>query len=243
MQRARVLYGQVMAVTDDAIAAIRSMIMSGELKPGDRLPPEAQLSERLGLSRNSLREAVKALALIRVLDVRQGDGTFVTSLEPSTLVDSLSFIIELHRDASILDLLGVRRILEGEATFMAASQLDADHLDRLLEVVDSVDAHSPVQELVAADIEFHRMINSSCGNAYLSATLEGISSATHRARVWRGVTEENALERTLNEHRAIVDAMRAGRPDLARAYAIAHVSGVEMWVSRQLADPPSKQAN
>ena len=67
-----------MAVTDDAITAIREMIISGELNPGDRLPPETQLSERLGLSRNSLREAVKALALIRVLDVRQGDGTFVT---------------------------------------------------------------------------------------------------------------------------------------------------------------------
>ncbi|MDP9209413.1 MAG: GntR family transcriptional regulator, partial [Actinomycetota bacterium] len=70
-----------MAVTDEAIGKIKDMIVSGELGPGDRLPREADLAERLGLSRSSLREAVRALSLIRVLDVRQGDGTYVTSLE------------------------------------------------------------------------------------------------------------------------------------------------------------------
>ncbi len=63
------------SLTDDAIARIQQMIVSGELQPGQRLPPEKELSESLGLSRNSLREAVKALELIRVLDVRRGDGT------------------------------------------------------------------------------------------------------------------------------------------------------------------------
>lgn len=225
-----------MAVTDDAISAIRSMIISGELAPGDRLPPEAQLSERLGLSRNSLREAVKALALIRVLDVRQGDGTFVTSLAPSTLVDALSFIIDLHQDGSIVDLLGVRRILEAEATHMAALRLTSEEIDQLSALAESVNEQSSVEDLVAADMEFHRTINSACGNDYLAATLEGISGATTRARIWRGVTESNALERTLEEHRAIVDAIRERRPDLARSWATVHVSGVEMWVSRHLGD-------
>ena len=72
-----------MAVTDEAILKIKEMIRSGDLKPGDRLPPEKELGEALGLSRSSLREAVKALEIIRVLDVRRGDGTYVTSLNPS----------------------------------------------------------------------------------------------------------------------------------------------------------------
>ena len=75
-----------MAVTDEAILKIKDMIVSGELGPGDRLPPEKELSERLGLSRSSMREAVKALEVIRVLDVRRGDGTYVTSLEPRLLL-------------------------------------------------------------------------------------------------------------------------------------------------------------
>lgn len=228
-----------MAVTDDAITAIREMIISGELAPGDRLPPETQLSERLGLSRNSLREAIKALALIRVLDVRQGDGTFVTSLAPNTLVEALSFILDLHEDSSIVDLLGVRRVLEAEATQMAAGRLTGTEIAELEDLAESVNAQSSIEELVEADLEFHRRINNASGNAYMAATLEGLSGATARARVWRGVTEANALERTLAEHRAIVEAFKEGRPDLARAWATVHVSGVELWVRRQLAAPES----
>ena len=73
-----------MAVTDEAIGKIKEMLISGELLPGDRLPPEKELSERLGLSRNSLREAVKALELIRVLDVRRGDDLHCTLEVPMT---------------------------------------------------------------------------------------------------------------------------------------------------------------
>ena len=110
-----------MAVTDEAILKIKEMIVSGELAPGDRLPPEKELSESLGLSRNSLREAVKALELIRVLDVRRGDGTYVTSLEPSLLLEALSFVADIHQDASVLELFEVRRILEPAAAALAAA--------------------------------------------------------------------------------------------------------------------------
>ena len=79
-----------MSVTDEAIETIKGMIVSGELRPGDRLPREADLAQRLGLSRSSLREAVRALSLVRILDVRQGDGTYVTSLDASLLLDALA---------------------------------------------------------------------------------------------------------------------------------------------------------
>ena len=69
-----------MRVTDEAIEKIKEMVVSGELEPGQRLPKEDALASRLGLSRNSLREAVRALTFVRILDVRQGDGTYVTSL-------------------------------------------------------------------------------------------------------------------------------------------------------------------
>src|SRR5919201_994717 len=90
-----------MAVTDEAIVRIKEMIVSGELRPGDRLPKESDLADRLGLSRNSLREAVKALSLIHVLDVRQGDGTYVTSLEPRLLLDAMTFVVEFHRGIAL----------------------------------------------------------------------------------------------------------------------------------------------
>jgi len=108
-----------MAVTDEAILKVKDMIVSGALAPGDRLPPEKELSESLGLSRSSLREAVKALEFIHVLDVRRGDGTYVTSLEPQLLLEAMTFVVDIHQDSSILELFAVRRLLEPAAAAMA----------------------------------------------------------------------------------------------------------------------------
>src|SRR5262249_8923767 len=85
--------GAGLAVTDEAIEKIKAMITSGVLRAGDRLPREADLAAELGLSRSSLREAVRALSLVNILDVRRGDGTYVTSLEPQLLLEALSFIV------------------------------------------------------------------------------------------------------------------------------------------------------
>ena len=93
-----------MAVTDEAIEKIKAMITSGALRAGDRLPREADLAADLGLSRSSLREAVRALSLVNILDVRRGDGTYVTSLEPRLLLEALSFIADFHRDDTLLEL-------------------------------------------------------------------------------------------------------------------------------------------
>src|ERR1700742_1670826 len=104
------------------------MITSGALLAGDRLPREADLATDLGLSRSSLREAVRALSLVRILDVRQGDGTYVSSLAADTLLDALSFIVEFPHDASVLELLEVRRILEPAASAQAATRITDDAL-------------------------------------------------------------------------------------------------------------------
>ncbi|HEY9395460.1 MAG TPA: GntR family transcriptional regulator, partial [Nocardioides sp.] len=101
-----------MALTDEAIEKIKEMILDGSLKPGDRLPREADLSVQLGISRSSLREAVRALSMMRILDVRQGDGTYVTSLTPEILLETMGFVIDFHQDSSVLDLFEVRRALE-----------------------------------------------------------------------------------------------------------------------------------
>lgn len=112
-----------MALTDAAIEKIKDMILSGELRPGDRLPKEPELAIKLGLSRNSLREAVRALTFMNVLDVRQGDGTYVTSLEPNLLLDALKFVLDFHRDETILQLFEVRRVLEPAAVALAAVRM------------------------------------------------------------------------------------------------------------------------
>jgi GntR family transcriptional repressor for pyruvate dehydrogenase complex len=219
-------------VTDRAIAAIKAMIVEGSLKPGDRLPPEKELSEQVGVSRNSLREAVKALSVIKVLDVKQGDGTYVTSLAPDLLVEAMGFILDLHQDSEALHVIQVRRLLEPAAVQAACERLSPEDLDQLDALMAPLGPNSAVEDLVEADMAFHQLINSRCGNPYLSSLLEGLASSSARARTWRGLTETDAVTRTLDEHGRIQDALRQGRGDLAAIHAAAHVAGVEGWVAR-----------
>ena len=219
-----------MAVTDEAIEKIKAMIVSGELGPGDRLPPEKELAERLGLSRNSMREAVKALEVIRVLDVRRGDGTYVTSLEPHLLLEAISFVVDMHDDDSLLELFAVRRMLESQATGLAAGNATPEEAQALVDEIDGVQPGISIDDLVEHDLRFHREIVRLAGNSYLFSLIDSLNSQTLRARVWRGLTEQNAVERTLAEHRAIADAVAAHDSALATSLATAHIAGVERWL-------------
>jgi GntR family transcriptional regulator, transcriptional repressor for pyruvate dehydrogenase complex len=223
-----------MPITDEAIEKIKAMIVSGELRPGDRLPKEADLAAQLGLSRNSLREAVRALSLVRILDVRQGDGTYVTSLEPKALLDGLSFIVDLHHDATVLEFFEVRRILEPAATALAAHQIDLDTIGALRDHLAKVTDTSSVEDLVENDLEFHRRIAEAAGNSVLYSLVDSLCGPTIRARVWRGLTQEGALKRTLDEHYAILDALASRQADVARALATVHIAGVEQWLRKVL---------
>ncbi|CAM5690331.1 FadR/GntR family transcriptional regulator [Streptomyces griseomycini] len=223
-----------MAVTDEAIEKIKGMIVSGALRPGDRLPREGELAAGLGLSRNSLREAVRALSLIRILDVRQGDGTYVTSLDPQLLLEALSFVVDFHRDDTVLEFLAVRRILEPAATALAATRLGEEQLDALAKKLDELGDEPSVEDLVAADLDFHRTVVRGAGNSVLCSLLDGLSGPTTRARVWRGLTQEDAVGRTLREHRAILAALRDRDAEAARSWATVHIASVEQWLRSTL---------
>jgi GntR family transcriptional regulator, transcriptional repressor for pyruvate dehydrogenase complex len=219
-----------MSRTDDAIASIKRMIVSGELRPGDRLPREPDLAKRLDLSRNTLREAVRALSLIRVLDVRRGDGTYVTDLDPTTLLETFAFLVDLHRTDNVLHFFHIRRLLEPEATAIAATAMSDDDAAGLQSHLDAVGDNPDVDDLVANDVVFHRRIAEAAGNPVLTALLDSLTGVTQRARLWRGFAEAGAVERTLTEHRAIANH----EPELARATAITHVIGLEMFLRRAL---------
>lgn len=228
-----------MKVTDEAIEKIKKMIVSGELKPGQRLPKEGELASRLGLSRSSLREAVRALSFVRILDVRQGDGTYVTSLTPELLLEAVSFVVDFHQDDSVLNFLQVRRIVEPAATALAARLAGTAEIEALQEFLGPGVAGLAPAEFVEVDREFHRSVVALCGNPVLVSLLDSIAGPTHRARVWRGVTDPVAAERTLAEHRGIVDALRGHDPDLAAAWAVTHIAGVEEWLRRAQGGPVS----
>lgn len=215
------------SVTDDAITRIRQMILTGELAPGDKLPPEADLAANLGLSRTSLREAVRALTLLGVVNTRQGDASYITSLGPELLLGALGLAMDLQREDTMADLVGVRRVLEPAATAMAASRITPAELEHLRSLLEPDPSAQPASELVQRDWEFHHVIARISGNEMLVALLDGLTAPTMRMRIWRGLSVPGILDRTLVEHRAILDALAANDVDLARSTAMVHVAAVE----------------
>jgi GntR family transcriptional regulator, transcriptional repressor for pyruvate dehydrogenase complex len=225
-----------MAVTDRAIERIQDLIRGGTLPPGSRLPPENELAAQLGIGRSSIREAVKALELIRVLDVRHGDGTYVTSLEPHLLLAGVGFAIDLVQDDAVLEVVEVRRLFEPMATGLAADRIDGAALERLAGYVDAMEQAGDDQErLVHCDHAFHSTVFEATRNRTLTSILDGLSSRTFRARVWRGVIEGDAAQQTLREHRAIYQALASHDRPLAEAAALMHVTTSERWLRGVLA--------
>lgn len=227
-----------MGLPSEAIDKIKDMIVSGRLRPGDRLPREQDLAAELGMSRNMLREGVRALSLINVLDVRRGDGTFVTTLSPSLLLDALTFIADFQRDDTVLSFIEVRKLLEPEATALAAAAIAEEELAGLAELIDAMSEAIPVDDLVLKDAEFHRRVIAAAGNPILGSVLETMSRPQHRARVWREVLEQGAFERTRKEHLAIIDALRRRDGDDARAWTRVHISATEHWLRNRVAPGP-----
>ncbi|WP_086802705.1 FadR/GntR family transcriptional regulator [Streptomyces caniscabiei] len=226
-----------MSLTDKAIEQIRELIRTGELPPGSKLPPEPDLAAQLGLSRNLAREAVKALAVARVLEVKRGDGTYVTSLQASVLLEGLGGAVELlQADAgALLDLMEVRRLLEPAATGLAAVRITDEQLAEVKHHLDAMrEARDDVELLNLHDVAFHRAVVAATGNESLLALLAGVSGHTLRARIWRGQVDAQVAARTVTEHEAIYEALAARDAPLSQAAALLHVSSTEGWLRDHL---------
>jgi DNA-binding FadR family transcriptional regulator len=227
--------------TGNAVDRIRDLIVTGALQPGDRLPPEGELAAELELSRSSLREAVRALTFIGVLRTRQGDGTYVTELDGASLLESLGFAVDLASDRTLLEFFQLRRLLEPAAAAMAAAQADAaalDTMDRCLRQMEEAAADGASDRFIDADLDFHHAVTATVGNAVLSGLLRALALRSVRGHRWRARADQAALDRSVAEHRAILDAICTRDPDAARAAATAHLLGGERWLAEHIEHGP-----
>ena len=215
------------SVAADAREQITHLITSGTLKPGEKLPPERQLIESLGVSRPTLREGIAALTAMGILEARQGAGTFVSELDPSRIVEPLVLIVNLN-SKTLHQLFDVRRVLEtGAASFAAEQASDAE----LAEIRRLADAHGRAQgqlaRFIQLDIEFHRAIHRATHNELLVALLE---SVTNLARESRAVTTRRpeVRARAHGDHARIVAALEARDPLAARDAMLAHLDHMQL---------------
>lgn len=220
---------QVVSVTMRAVDSVRSMIRSGELRPGERLPPEKELAVRLGVSRGSLREAVRALAQINVLDVRRGDGTFVTSLAPSELLAGLSFAMDLLQTHQVDEVLEVRRMLFPGASALAAQRVTDEQLAAMNVVVDELEVAEDVARVAALQAEFQSLLGAATNNETLSSMLMAVQTRDEGLRrAW--LRSPKHREVSLAHDRMLLQALESRDSEMARSIATVRLDTRERWI-------------
>jgi GntR family transcriptional regulator, transcriptional repressor for pyruvate dehydrogenase complex len=213
------------SITDDALARLRELILSGELEPGSQLPPEQELASQLGVSRGSMREAVRALTHARLVEVRRGLGTFVTGLEPDLLLEGVRTAAQAARDESIFEIFEIRRILEPAAAGLAAPRITEAQLAELRGHLDAMrQATRNPAEFMRHDEAFHDRVAHAAGNSWLEALLRGLSTPTILVRTRRLQAGEQVPELTITQHERIYDALARRDAALAEAAALLHIA-------------------
>jgi len=196
---------------------------SGDIEAGTRLPPERQLASTLQVGRSAVREALAALELLGIVDVRPGSGTYLRGNASELLPQTLSWGLMLG-EPKTLELIEVRGALEIYAARLAATRMTDDELDRLGQRVDDMRASiGDLKRFVEADLQFHLELARSTDNSVLLDLLQSIRSLL---RVWvdRAVQDTGHAEAAILEHAAVHAAIASRDPDAAASAMAAHMS-------------------
>ena len=231
-----------MSVTSKAIESIRAMIRSGDLAPGQRLPPEQELADRLGVSRGSLREAVRALSQINVLDVRRGDGTYVTSLAPSELLSGMVFALELIQTKDLDEVVEVRQLLQPPAAALAAQRVTVEQLTEMHAVIDLLDQATDPDEIARLHDRFGSLVYDATGNETLSSILRALQMRGENVRrAWLSA-EPSRRDIALTHQRMLLDALERGDSDMAKSISVVQIERRRRWIERLRTGAPAEPA-
>ncbi|MER8777566.1 FadR/GntR family transcriptional regulator [Mesorhizobium sp. M0977] len=234
--------GTVEALPHRVAAFLSREIESGDLNPGTRLPTEQQLSEKFGVSRNVVREAIAQLRADGMIEARQGVGAFVLAPEQraSIRIDGEA----LKATGNMERLFELRCILEAESAALAAERRGQEHLDAIKAALDRMSGEERWEEgSIDADLLFHREIARATGNNYIhtfiSFVCEQIRRSIHYARLTNPL--HDLVEVNVGEHVRIYEALVAGDPTAAEAAMRAHIVGAADRVGVTL--PASRAAH
>jgi GntR family transcriptional repressor for pyruvate dehydrogenase complex len=205
------------SVSDEIVAQIINLISRDVLKPGERLPPERELCKQFGVGRSSLREALRSLAVMGILDGRVGEGTFVSNNNRKYLEKTLQWGLLLDRK-KVQDLIETRLMLESQTAFLAAQRATAENLQEIEETLRGMEASiEQPEKYLGFDLQFHLMIAQATQNSILSSLLSMIRGYLQE---WiKGSLAEPSMSKTemraklsLQEHKKILQALRMVMP-------------------------------
>jgi GntR family transcriptional repressor for pyruvate dehydrogenase complex len=222
-QFARIVRAPQEPLSSEVARALLDAVFSGQITPGTRMPSERQLAESFGVGRFVVREALKSLGLLGLLEVRQGDGTYVRSPDSSLLPRVVEWGL-LVGEQRTSDLVETRRHLEPVTARLAAERRSSDQLADIRTHLHGMRDAADNNVFVDADVAFHLSIARATGNSVLCNMLAGIASLLN---VWiRNVVEAaGSTEPSYLEHVPIFDAIADSNPDGAAEAMRAHMDG------------------
>lgn len=219
------------ALSEKIIAQISDALVAGELKPGDRLPPERELAEQFGVSRTVIRDAVKTLAGRGILHVKHGAGIFVTTSEENAIgrLGALSDILPLQ-GVSLRDLFEIRKVLEAEGAEWAARRRNDYHLKRLRGILEDAYRNSEnIEVLSERDAQFHVAIAEASQNLVLVRVMLTLLDLLAQSRR-ESLSIPGRAKLSLKAYERIVEEIEAQRHEGARETMLEHLTSVESTV-------------
>ena len=208
---------------DRAAEQLLDMVISGGLSPGDRLPPERELVQRLGVSRTVVREALNLIEARGIVSIEHGRGAVVSGGSTDAVRDTLGFLLRL-RGETLWELLEMRRILEVEISGLAAGRAGLDDVAVMREQIDRMRALIDTPEgYVDADVEFHALLARAARNGVLLTMLEPVVDLLRASREV-SASRPGSARRALREHEEILRRIEEGDADGARQEMRVHLA-------------------
>ena len=214
-------------VYEAIVAQLTSLILEGEIKPGEKLPSERELCEQFGVGRNSVREATRALESARLVETRQGEGTFVTA-HPESMVHMISEKISSDAESGIHHLFEARMVLEPQIAALAAERVTGAELEELEDTLRR--QHGAVEDGglgLEEDTQFHLGLAEAAKNQFLHHLLSSLLNTLSEMRERSLGRDESARFRSWQAHQKILDAVSNKDQNKAVAGMISHLVDIE----------------
>ena len=196
-------------ISEKIVDQITKLVVTGNIKVGDKLPPERELAAMLGVGRSSLREALRSMINMGLLAVKHSEGTYIKKADANSLKPYFQWNIMLE-NATLDDLIEARELIELDVVTKAAERRTPEDIQKLEATVENMkENEGDKQALVNYDIEFHRMLVEIAGNSIMLSMIEIIRSAME---VWFSyvLSYKHNVSDTIVEHTEIMNAVRTG---------------------------------
>lgn len=219
-------------IYEEIIRQIKTLIAEGQLRSGDRLPPERDLAEKFGVSRASVREGLRALQSMGHIEIRAGEGTFVKEISVEALIEPLALVILTQREA-VAELFEARTILEPPIAALAARRASPEEIQEMEHILEEQAKEIAAGKTgVRQDAAFHTAIASAAHNRSISRIVATLMDLLVESRE-ESLHIPGRPQRSHEDHRRILSAIRGGEEAGAREAMLNHVVAVERLVTRQ----------